>query len=198
MSELRGIGRRVACAVLVISAVWSAPLAKAQETRFDPEKHLPGRSLLWVDIAQVRVLESDFEETLIGRILMHPGWRRAYSPWSERIGPLLSPIDSVLESWIGRGTHDLLGLFPGGVTLSLVSIHPAGIPGSSSPSKRATGQRNGSRSSIICETATARRQEAMSTRWRSVVNPSASGGWIASRSSRPLSARVSFSRRLRT
>jgi len=101
------------------------PIA-AQEKRFEPEKHFPGRSLVWLSTGDLDDLGRRFTETLAGRIVHHPGMGRALEPLWSRLET--NPLDAELEPMLGVGFQGLLELFEGGVSISFASMLPTGAP----------------------------------------------------------------------
>jgi len=96
------------------------------DERFDPLKHFPAPSMLYLSVESVSGLKQKLAATLAGRIVTHPDTSLAFGgllkTLSERIEEETGPVRQVT----GKGVFELLGMFEGRFALTVRGMGPAG------------------------------------------------------------------------
>lgn len=122
---------RTKLCALAILCVPLAPPLPAQETdgtkRFRPEEHFPSPSLLYFSVPSVSGLQEGFAGTLPGRLISHPGWRRALARPLALLDGLLEREWAPVVEVTGKSPPEILELVQGEFALTVRGLS-LGIP----------------------------------------------------------------------
>jgi prepilin-type processing-associated H-X9-DG protein len=105
--------------VLLTGALWvpAASFGENAPKRFEPEKHFPPEPLLYLSIHNVPRLKERLSGTLLGRIMTHPGWQRAFGGLGAKIKKQSEEVSNSMQALTGKTSAELLGLLTGEVAL---------------------------------------------------------------------------------
>ena len=116
----------LACVATIVFATFS--LRAAEEKRFDPQAHFQGRALIFASVRNASELREGLASTLLGRMALHPGTRRAFEGLSSQIAPKLDQAWAPFVRATGKNPRELLALVEGEISLFWKGIGADGAP----------------------------------------------------------------------